>query len=101
MAWVDNGGDTDTQNNLVLKTGGAWSQYSDPKLDALMQTVRTEMDVEKRKKLIYQQQDFMRETFPVAYLIQMGIVIGVSPKLKDWQPQPDEKHAFYTKKVVN
>ena len=37
----------------------------------------------------------MRETFPIAYLLQMGIVCGASAKLGWWQPRANDAHQFY------
>jgi peptide/nickel transport system substrate-binding protein len=95
MAWVDTLNDPDVQNNRILLSGGTWSQNADPKLDALMASIKTEMNPDKRKALILKQQDYMRETFPIAYLLQMGIVCGTSAKLSWWEPRPNDAHQFY------
>src|SRR5258708_15741952 len=95
MAWVDSANDPDTQNNRILLSGGTWSQNADPKLDELINAIKTEMDPGKRKALILKQQDYMRETFPVAYLIQMGTLCGVSAKLDWWTPRANDTHKFY------
>jgi ABC-type transport system substrate-binding protein len=95
MAWVDSVSDPDAQNRRVLESGGTWSQYSDPKLDALMKRIESEMNSEKRKALIIEQQHYMRETWPVAYLQMMGTVTAVSSKLAWWTPMPTDAHRFY------
>ena len=61
------------------------------KLDALVNAIDTEMDRDKRKQLIYDLQDYQREVFPVAYILQMGSIHGTSAKLDWWQPRTDEK----------
>ena len=101
LAWVDNVGDPDVQNYRVLQTGGNWSQNSDPELDKLMGQIASEMNPEKRKALIMKQQDYMRHSFPIAYLLQMGILCGVSPKLSWWEPAPNDAHRFYQVKATN
>lgn len=95
LAWVDNVNDPDIQNYRVLQTGGNWSQNSDPELDALMKEIATEMNPEKRKALIMKQQDYMRHSFPIAYLVHIGVIAGVSPKLAWWEPAPNDAHRFF------
>jgi peptide/nickel transport system substrate-binding protein len=95
LAWVDNVGDPDVQNYRVLQTGGTWSQNSDPGLDELIKAIASEMDPEKRKALIMRQQDYMRQSFPIAYLLQIGIIAGVSGKLDWWEPAVNDAHRFY------
>src|SRR5258708_23925423 len=94
MAWVDSANDPDTQNNRILLSGGTWSQNADPKLDELINAIKTEMDPGKRKALILKQQDYMRETFPVAYLIQMGTLCCVAAKLDLRTPRANDTHKF-------
>src|SRR5258708_30399360 len=92
---MDSTHDPDTQNNRNPLSGGTWTQNADPKLDELINAIKTEMDPGKRKALILKQQDYMRETFPVAYLIQMGTLCGVSAKLDWWTPRANDTHKFY------
>jgi peptide/nickel transport system substrate-binding protein len=95
LAWVDNVGDPDVQNYRVLQTGGTWSQNSDPALDEQIKAIASEMDPDKRKALIVRQQDYMRHSFPLAYLLQLGIITGVSSKLDWWEPVANDAHRFY------
>ncbi len=95
MAWVDSANDPDVQNDRILRSGGTWSQNADPKLDALMLQIKSEMNPDKRKALILEQQRYMRETWPVAYIAQMGTIAGVSAKMDWWQPSPNDAHRFY------
>jgi peptide/nickel transport system substrate-binding protein len=95
MGWVDPFDDPDAQNTRILQSGGTWSQNADPTLDKLMAEIKQEMDPAKRKALILKQQDYMREAWPVAYLIQIGIVCGASPKLDWWHPRGTDAHRFY------
>jgi hypothetical protein len=41
------------------------------------------------------QQEYMRHSFPLAYLLQMGTITGVSAKLDWWEPIPNDAHRFY------
>ena len=95
LAWVDNVGDPDIQNYRVLQTGGTWSQNSDPKLDEIIKAVAGEMNPDKRRALIMKQQEYMRQSYPIAYLLQTGIITAVSPKLDWWEPVPNDAHRFY------
>jgi peptide/nickel transport system substrate-binding protein len=101
LAWVDNVGDPDVQNYRVLETGGRWSQNSDPDLDKLMKQIAGEMDRDKRKALIVKQQHYMRHSYPLDYLLQIGIICGVSPKMAWWEPVPNDAHEFYRVKAIN
>ncbi len=89
--WADSKGDPESHNRFVIKTGGSWSQFTDSKLDALVNAIDSEMDRDKRKQLIYDLQDYQRQVFPVAYIVQMGSIHGTSAKLDWWQPRTDEK----------
>ena len=95
LARVDNVGDPDIQNYRVLKSGGNWSQNADPELDVLLNQIASEMNSEKRKALIIKQQHYMRKSYPLAYLLQIGIICGVSPKLEWWEPMPNDAHRFF------
>jgi peptide/nickel transport system substrate-binding protein len=95
FAWGDTRGDPVSVNKLVLQSGATWSQGQDPKLDALIDAIEGEMDPAKRKALIYQEQDYMREAYPMAYIVQLGAIFGTSAKLDWWQPRSDERVWLY------
>ncbi len=101
IGWGDANFDPESHNRLALKTGSTWSQGVDPKLDDLIAKIGTEMNPDKRKALIYQEQDYLRQSFPVAYLERMGLIAGVSSKLDWWKLRADEKYYFFQNKVVN
>ncbi len=89
--WADSKGDPESHNRFVIKSGGSWSQFSDGKLDALINAIDVEMDRDKRRQLIHDLQDYQRQIFPVAYVLQMGAIYGTSGKLDWWEPRSDEK----------
>jgi peptide/nickel transport system substrate-binding protein len=95
FAWGDTRGDPGSVNKLVLQTGATWSQGKDAKLDALIDRIEGEMNPETRKALIYEEQAYLRETFPIASVVQLGAIFGTSAKLDWWQPRPDEKVWLY------
>ena len=95
IGWGDANFDPDSHNRLTLKTGSTWSQIVDASFDALIDKIATEMNPEKRKALIFQEQDYLRQAFPVAYLVRMGVIAGVSRKLDWWKLRADEKYYFF------
>jgi peptide/nickel transport system substrate-binding protein len=91
FGWADSKGDPESHNRFVLKTGGSWSQFTDAKLDDLITRIDSEMDRDKREAMIRELQDYQRQVFPVAYILQMGSIHATSAKLDWWQPRSDEK----------
>ena len=54
------------------------------------------MNPDKRRALIFEQQDYLRrEVYPITYVVQMGLLCAVSQKLDWFEPRPDEKYYFY------
>jgi peptide/nickel transport system substrate-binding protein len=100
MTWAEVKGDPDSHIRLQLLKGGPWSQADDPKLDEIVHAIEGEMDRGKRKALIYKLQDYMRETFPTAYLAQLGGIYGVSKRADWWSPRHDDKVLVYQNNVV-
>jgi peptide/nickel transport system substrate-binding protein len=101
IGWGDANFDPDSHNRLTLKTGSTWSQSNDAKLDELIDRIAIEMDPAKRKALLFQEQDHLRQSFPVTYLLRMGVIAGVSRKLDWWKLRADEKYYFFQNRVVN
>jgi peptide/nickel transport system substrate-binding protein len=100
MTWSEVKGDPDSHNRLQLLKGGTWSQTDDPKLDEIIRAIEREMDRDKRKALIFQLQDYMRQSFPTAYLVQLGGIYGVSNRADWWSPRPDDKVLLFQNNVV-
>jgi peptide/nickel transport system substrate-binding protein len=100
MSWEDPRNDPDSHNRLLLTSGSTWSQIDDPELTNLVKQIASEMDPEKRKALIFKEQDLLRTSFPTTYLVQLGGIYGTSPKLDWWQPRPDFKDWFYQNNAV-
>ena len=87
--------DPESHNRLTLRTGSTWSQTVDPEFDALIDRIASEMNPELRRELIHREQDYLREAFPVTYLLRMGVIAGVSKKLDWWKLRADEKYYFF------
>jgi peptide/nickel transport system substrate-binding protein len=95
IGWGDGSFDPESHNRLTLRTGSTWSQMVNPEFDALIDRIATEMNPEARKALIHREQDYLREAFPVTYLLRMGVIAGVSKKLGWWKLRADEKYYFF------
>ena len=57
----------------------------------LLDQIGSEMDPNKRQQMIRQEQEYIRQHMPVAYLVQMGDIYGRSKKADWWKPRADEK----------
>ena len=58
------------------------------------------MDPEKRRQAFFEQQDYERREFPIVYIAQIGQIVGVSKKLRDWPVRSDERFYFYRNDVA-
>jgi peptide/nickel transport system substrate-binding protein len=101
IGWGDQNFDPESHNRLTLRSGSTWSQSNDPTLDALLDKIATEMDPDKRKAMIYEEQEYLRQNHPVAYILRMGVIAGVSRKLDWWRLRADEKYHFFQNREVN
>jgi len=100
LAWGTGDRDPDQFNRGVLSSKGMFSQTNYPELDALVTQIASEMDPDKRRELIAKQRAFEGENFPVIYILQLGLLGGVSEKLKGWDMQADERYMFYQNNVA-
>ena len=95
VGWGDTNGDPEARNRLAVQSGATWSHTKDPKLDDLFARMPREMDPDKRKALLFEQQDYTRTTFLMVYVVQMGIIVGAPQKLDWYQPRLDERYCFF------
>ncbi|HEV8583357.1 MAG TPA: ABC transporter substrate-binding protein, partial [Methylomirabilota bacterium] len=72
-----------------LRTGEPVSQYSNPEVDKLMETARSEMNPDKRKQLYSQLLKVIRDEAPYIFGYQQMDIYGVNTRLK-WTPRGDE-----------
>jgi ABC-type transport system substrate-binding protein len=96
IGWGDSNGDPESHNRLALQSGSTWSTTKDPHLDDLFARMSREMDPEKRKALMFEQQAYLRESFPMLYVAQMGLTVGLSQRLAWFEPRTDERYYFFT-----
>ncbi|KZM50519.1 ABC transporter substrate-binding protein [Labrenzia sp. OB1] len=73
----------------LLHSSSAWSRFSDPKIDALLDAARGELDLEKRAALYAEINGLAVEKAAILPLYQAAIIYGASDKL-EWQPTSNE-----------
>jgi peptide/nickel transport system substrate-binding protein len=64
---------------------------SNPKLDALVQKARVEIDPVARAHIYKEATELMREAAPAAFLVQPSAIYGVSNKVIGFSPRSDER----------
>jgi peptide/nickel transport system substrate-binding protein len=101
LAWGNPDMDPESHNKNLLRSNGAFSQFADPALDGILEKASVEMDPDKRKADLFEQQAWQRKEFPIVYVDQIGMIVGVSGKLAGWTLRPDEKVYFYTNNVIH
>jgi peptide/nickel transport system substrate-binding protein len=74
----------------LFRTGQALSNFSSPKLDALLDQARATMDRQMRQKLYAEASQLMKEEIPCAFVYQQVDIYGISERL-NWKPRPDER----------
>jgi peptide/nickel transport system substrate-binding protein len=74
----------------LFRTGQALSNFSSPKLDALLEQARSTMDRQKRQKLYAEASRVIKDEVPCAFVYQQVDIYGVSERL-NWKPRPDER----------
>jgi peptide/nickel transport system substrate-binding protein len=74
----------------LFRTGQALSNFSSPKLDALLDQARSTMDRQKRLKLYAEASRAIKEDLPCAFVYQQVDIYGTSERL-NWKPRPDER----------
>jgi peptide/nickel transport system substrate-binding protein len=100
LAWGNAELDPALFDRSVLESNGIFTQFADPKYDAIMASANSQMDPEKRRKGLYEQQAYERKEFPIVYVAQIGQIVGVSKKLFDWTARSDERFYFLDNNVV-
>ncbi len=65
-----------------------WSRYCNPEFDVLYMQSTTELDSEKRRRLIMQMNDFLINDFAVIPLVERSSAFGISNDLAGVEPTP-------------
>ena len=75
----------DSAFNEIYRTGAPWneSNLSDPKLDAILDAARRELDFDKRKALYQQAQEQLWETSATFVAYHVTDIVGLTSRVKD------------------
>jgi peptide/nickel transport system substrate-binding protein len=78
----------------VLRSGGQFSNFHNPKFDTLISEARFTMDKQKRLKALNEVYKLIQEEVPFAFSYQQIYLYGVNERV-NWQGRPDEHiHVF-------
>ena len=74
--------------NQFFRSNGAsnYTKLNDPKIDSLLDELGKEQDKEKRYEYAKEIQGLVHESLPILFLVDPQWNIGVSDKLKDYEP---------------
>ena len=74
---------------LLLRSGQVYSNFSNPKLDVLIDEVNTTMNKKKRQKIYSDAAKLIKEEAPWAFAYQQMDIYGVNKRVK-WKSRSDE-----------
>ena len=74
----------------LFRTGQALSNFSNERLDSLLDQARVTMDRQKRQKLYAEASKAIKDEVPCAFVYQQMDIYGISERL-NWKPRPDER----------
>jgi peptide/nickel transport system substrate-binding protein len=100
LAWDGSDFDPSRFNQGVLSSTGMFSQIDYAEFDELLAQIASEMDPERRRELIVQQREWEAENHPAIYIVQLGVLGGVSARLAEWQMQADERYTFHLNSIA-
>jgi peptide/nickel transport system substrate-binding protein len=66
------------------------SFWENPDFDKLFLASRSEIDPRKREALLHEAGQLMHQQLPSIFLFQLPALYGVSAKVANWKPRPDE-----------
>jgi len=90
-SWGEESGEA--YNRLAGALGGmdaAYSTWSDPKIDSLLDAISKEIDRDKRKALYEELQIYMQESPPFIYLYEPITFEAIRDRVQDYNPRPSE-----------
>ncbi|HID86105.1 MAG TPA: ABC transporter substrate-binding protein, partial [Anaerolineae bacterium] len=73
------------------KGRGNFSQYSNPRVDELIDAGEVEADVEKRREIYYEAQRIIYEEAPAIFLFVPKEVEACRVRVQNWAPSPDSR----------
>jgi peptide/nickel transport system substrate-binding protein len=90
LGWGNTSFDADYTISPLMRTGQALSNFSDPKLDALIDQGGTTMDKKKRQKIYADASRVIKEEVPWAWAYQQIDIYGVNERVV-WKARTDER----------
>lgn len=90
FGWAVTPPDADVELGLNMSTH-AYSYYRNPKFDELMLRARKLTNDAKRLEIYQQATELLREDASNVWLYQQHDLYGVSKRLQNWLPTPDER----------
>jgi peptide/nickel transport system substrate-binding protein len=70
---------------------GNFSNYSNPRVDELIEAGETEADPEARKALYYEAQEILYEEAPAVFLLLPNVFEAASDRVQNWEPASDSR----------
>ena len=74
---------------LLLRSGQVYSNFSNPRLDVLLDELNTTLNQKKRQKIYSDSARLIEREVPWAFAYQEIDIYGVNKRVK-WKPRPDE-----------
>jgi peptide/nickel transport system substrate-binding protein len=95
LGWGNTSFDADYTISPLMRTGQALSNFSDPKLDALIDQGGTTMDKKKRQKIYADASRVIKEEAPWAWAYQQIDIYGVNERVV-WKARTDERLEIFS-----
>jgi peptide/nickel transport system substrate-binding protein len=70
---------------------GNFSNYSNPRVDELIEAGETEADPEARKAMYYEVQEILYEEAPAVFLLLPNVFEAASDRVQNWEPASDSR----------
>ncbi len=100
LGWGNTSFDADYTISPLMRTGQRLSNYSNPKLDALIDQGATIMDPKKRQKIYSEAMKLIHEDVPWAWTYQQVDIYGVNERL-NWKARMDERLEVFNMSFKN
>lgn len=89
----------DAMRTIVRSGDQAFSWYSNPKVDVLIDKAAKTIDEEEHEWLLQEALDILYEDPPFIYLFALEDIYGVNRRV-DWQPRSDERIYLYDARIL-
>jgi peptide/nickel transport system substrate-binding protein len=70
---------------------GNFSNYSNPRVDELIEAGETEADPDARKAMYYEVQEILYEEAPAVFLLLPNVFEAASDRVQNWEPASDSR----------